>query len=94
MKRRRILFILLLLYFGVAYSQITTDSTKGVIATKPIVVNQFHVFLSAKATMIRKDAVQLNLRPKMAMDQMNKMINTLSIVLKKISDTSINNTEP
>jgi hypothetical protein len=59
MKRRIILFILPVLYFGIAYSQITSDPIKRIIAIKPSMINQVRVILSAKATIIRKDAVVL-----------------------------------
>ena len=56
---RIMLFIPLALCFGFSYSQVNTDTAKRIIATKPLTVSQFRVVTSAKATVIRKDAVTL-----------------------------------
>jgi hypothetical protein len=53
------LFILLALCLGFSYSQVKTDTAKRIIATKPLMVNQLRVVSSPKATVIRKDAVNL-----------------------------------
>ena len=81
MKKRIILFILPVFYFGVTHSQIKTDSTKRVIATKPVMVNQVRVIPSAKATTIRKDAVQLKLQLKQFQDSV--------AILKKDIDAAV-----
>jgi hypothetical protein len=73
MKRRIILFILPVLYFGIAYSQITSDPIKRIIAIKHLMINQVRVILSAKATIIRKDAVLLKLQPRQFQDSVTML---------------------
>ena len=68
MKRRIILFILPVLYFGIAYSQITSDPIKRIIAIQHLMINQVRVILSAKATIIPKDAALLKLQPSQFQD--------------------------
>lgn len=124
--KKQLLVIVLFIFTIPCFSQVIKDTTKKVHAVTRISSQNLRIIPGAKATVIRKNVVDLklqltrvndsialvkkdvdaivdsmkndldnmsemgeteSLRLQMAMDRINKMMSTLSNILKKISDT-------
>jgi hypothetical protein len=75
-------FFCTMLFLSVAiYSTAQTDTMKRMVAIKPAMTSQLRVIPSAKATVVRKDAVQLKLQLSQFQDSVT--------VLKKDIDNAV-----